>query len=117
MTRSHFACSTRPFGNVAPVSTAVKASTQGTLSKEQQILAGSVLFLIVYGGRDEMLTVIRGKQDPTPGGGWMVTEFEAGRAFEVVDRQPPELRVAAEGDGDPGAVDDQVGGAAAAGAK
>lgn len=28
-------------------------------------------------------TVIRGKVDPTPGGGLMITEFEAGRIFEV----------------------------------
>ena len=40
---------------------------------------------VVYGGRpgQEMLTVIRGKHDPVPGGGWFITEFEAGRAFET----------------------------------
>lgn len=39
----------------------------------------------LYGHRagQEMLTIIRGKVDLTPGGGMMVTEFEAGRAFEV----------------------------------
>ncbi|MFM2357189.1 MAG: hypothetical protein RLZZ528_2925 [Pseudomonadota bacterium] len=39
----------------------------------------------VYGNRpgQEILTVIRGKIDPTPEGGYMVTEFEGGRAFEI----------------------------------
>ena len=38
-----------------------------------------------YGRRasQEFRTVIRGKVDPTPGGGFLVTEFEAGRIFEV----------------------------------
>ncbi|OYX44291.1 MAG: hypothetical protein B7Z02_05930 [Rhodobacterales bacterium 32-67-9] len=31
----------------------------------------------------EMLSVIRGKEVPTAGGGFIVTEFEAGRAFET----------------------------------
>lgn len=40
---------------------------------------------IAYGGRpgQELLSVIRGKQQPLPGGGFLVTEFEGGRAFEV----------------------------------
>ncbi len=40
---------------------------------------------IVFGGREgqEFLSVIRGKQDPTPEGGFLITEFEAGRVFEV----------------------------------
>ncbi|MFM2354295.1 MAG: hypothetical protein RLZZ528_31 [Pseudomonadota bacterium] len=39
----------------------------------------------LYGGRpgQEFGTVIRGKQQLMPGGGTLVTEFEAGRAFEV----------------------------------
>lgn len=39
----------------------------------------------VYGNRpgQEFLSVIRGKIDPTPGGGYLVTEFEAGRVFEI----------------------------------
>ena len=40
---------------------------------------------VVYGGREgqEFLTVVRGKHDPTPEGGFLVTEHEAGRVFEV----------------------------------
>jgi hypothetical protein len=40
---------------------------------------------VLYGNRpgQEMLTVIRGKQHATAGGGLLVTEFEAGRAFET----------------------------------
>ncbi|EKV28192.1 hypothetical protein C882_1193 [Caenispirillum salinarum AK4] len=34
----------------------------------------------------EMLSVIRGKLDPTPNGGTLVTEFESGRAVEFDDR-------------------------------
>lgn len=39
----------------------------------------------VWGNRpgQQMLSVIRGKQEPRPGGGFLVTEFEAGRAFET----------------------------------
>ncbi len=38
-----------------------------------------------YGNRpgQEMLSVIRGKIDPTPKGGFLITEFEAGRAIEI----------------------------------
>lgn len=32
---------------------------------------------------EEMLTVIRGKQEPREDGGFLITEFEAGRAFET----------------------------------
>ena len=40
---------------------------------------------IVYGGneRQSFLTVIRGKHQPTPEGGFLITEHEAGRVFEV----------------------------------
>ena len=40
---------------------------------------------VVYGEREgqEFLSVIRGKHDLTPEGGILITEFEAGRAFEV----------------------------------
>jgi hypothetical protein len=40
---------------------------------------------VLYGGKsgEEMLTVIRGKQQATARGGFLVTEFEAGRAFET----------------------------------
>ena len=40
---------------------------------------------VVYGGRDgqRMLSVIRGKQQPTVRGGILVTEFEGGRVFEI----------------------------------
>ena len=40
---------------------------------------------VVYGGRkgQEFLTVVRGKHDPTPEGGFIITEHEAGRVFEV----------------------------------
>ena len=40
---------------------------------------------VVYGEKDgeEFLTVVRGKHDFTPGGGLMITEFQAGRVFEV----------------------------------
>jgi len=40
---------------------------------------------VVYGQRDgqEFLSAIRGKQDPTAEGGVFITEFEAGRVFEV----------------------------------
>ena len=39
----------------------------------------------IYGDRpdEEMLSVIRGKIDPTPDGGFLITEFEAGRAFQI----------------------------------
>ena len=39
----------------------------------------------VYGGEPSQgfLTTIRGKQDSTPSGGLLVTEFEGGRVFEV----------------------------------
>ena len=39
----------------------------------------------VYGDRpgEEMLSVIRGKIDPTPDGGFLITEFEAGRALQI----------------------------------
>ncbi len=39
----------------------------------------------VYGGTEDshFLSIVRGKHDPTPGGGFLITEFEAGRAFEV----------------------------------
>ncbi len=40
---------------------------------------------VAWGNRpgQEMLTVIRGKQEPHEDGGFLVTEFEAGRAFET----------------------------------
>ena len=40
---------------------------------------------VVYGNRagQEFLTVLKGKQDPTPEGGIFITEPDAGRAFEV----------------------------------
>lgn len=40
---------------------------------------------VVYGAAEgqEMLSVIRGKHDPLPGGGYFVTEHEGGRAFET----------------------------------
>jgi hypothetical protein len=40
---------------------------------------------VVYGGRkgEEFLSVLRGKHDPTPEGGFLITEHEAGRVFEV----------------------------------
>jgi len=40
---------------------------------------------VVFGERpgQEMLTVIRGKHDPTPAGGFVITEFEAGRVIEI----------------------------------
>jgi hypothetical protein len=40
---------------------------------------------VAYGLREgqELLTVIRGKHEPTPGGGFLITEFEGGRVFEV----------------------------------
>ena len=40
---------------------------------------------VIYGGRtdQEMFSVIRGKQQITPSGGLLITEFEAGRAFET----------------------------------
>jgi hypothetical protein len=40
---------------------------------------------VVYGERagQEFLSVIRGKHDLTPEGGFLITEFEAGRVFEV----------------------------------
>jgi hypothetical protein len=40
---------------------------------------------IAYGARagQEMLSVIRGKHELTPEGGFLITEFEAGRVFEV----------------------------------
>lgn len=40
---------------------------------------------VLWGGRDgqRLLSVIRGKADPRPGGGLLVAEFEAGRAFET----------------------------------
>jgi hypothetical protein len=40
---------------------------------------------VAYGGREgqEFLTVLRGKHEALPGGGFLVTEFEAGRVFEV----------------------------------
>lgn len=40
---------------------------------------------VVYGAKpgEAMMSVIRGKQDPVPGGGYLVTEFEAGRVFQT----------------------------------
>ena len=40
---------------------------------------------IVFGGKpgEELLSVIRGKLEPTAAGGWFITEHEAGRALEV----------------------------------
>ncbi|MEM6824628.1 MAG: arylsulfotransferase family protein, partial [Pseudomonadota bacterium] len=40
---------------------------------------------LVYGRDVESAfrTIIRGKHDPTSAGGYMITEFEAGRIFEV----------------------------------
>ena len=40
---------------------------------------------IVYGMKpgQQLMSIIRGKVDPTPAGGWLITEFEAGRALEV----------------------------------
>ncbi len=40
---------------------------------------------VVYGNRkgQELLSVIRGKQQPLAGGGFLITEFEGGRVFEV----------------------------------
>ena len=40
---------------------------------------------VVYGERpgQEFYSTIRGKEDPTPEGGFFITEFEAGRVFEV----------------------------------
>lgn len=40
---------------------------------------------VVYGGDvgQDLLSVIRAKVDPTPGGGLFVTEFEGGRVFET----------------------------------
>jgi hypothetical protein len=40
---------------------------------------------VLYGGRDgqEMLSVTRGKVDPTDDGGLLVTEFDGGRVFET----------------------------------
>lgn len=40
---------------------------------------------VAWGNRpgQEMLTVIRGKQEPQDDGGFLITEFEAGRAFET----------------------------------
>lgn len=40
---------------------------------------------ILYGNRDDdqLLSVIRGKIDATENGGWLVTEFEGGRVFEI----------------------------------
>lgn len=40
---------------------------------------------IAYGGRagQELLSHIRGKHDPRPGGGFVITEFEAGRVLET----------------------------------
>jgi Arylsulfotransferase (ASST) len=40
---------------------------------------------VLYGGRpeEELLSVIRGKIDPTPNGGFLVTEFDGGRVFEI----------------------------------
>lgn len=42
-------------------------------------------YAAVWGNRpgQEMLSVIRGKQEPQADGGFLVTEFEAGRAFET----------------------------------
>ncbi|MEM7507507.1 MAG: arylsulfotransferase family protein [Pseudomonadota bacterium] len=43
---------------------------------------------IAYGSREgqEMLSHVRGKHDPVPGGGFIITEFDAGRAVQV-DRE------------------------------
>lgn len=40
---------------------------------------------VAFGQREgqEFLTVIRGKHEPTPEGGFLITEFEGGRVFEV----------------------------------
>ncbi len=40
---------------------------------------------VAYGQRagEEFLTVIRGKHETLPGGGFLITEFEGGRVFEV----------------------------------
>ena len=50
-----------------------------------QVDPASGLTEVVYGEREgqEFLSVIRGKHDLTPEGGILITEFEAGRAFEV----------------------------------
>jgi hypothetical protein len=42
-------------------------------------------YKILYGGKAEqkLLTVIRGKQEITPSGGLLITEFEGGRVFET----------------------------------
>jgi len=46
---------------------------------------GDGQYKVIYGGtkQQQLLSVIRGKQDTTPGGGLMITEFEGGRAFET----------------------------------
>ncbi|MCP3872180.1 MAG: hypothetical protein GY699_03365 [Desulfobacteraceae bacterium] len=40
---------------------------------------------VVYGNRRDqnMLTIIRGKHQPTSDGGYLITEFEGGRVFEI----------------------------------
>lgn len=64
--------------NVSPVSAP-------RVSNVVEINPASGEYRILYGGKEgqELYTVIRGKTDLTPGGGLLITEFEAGRILET----------------------------------
>lgn len=68
------------FANGRPISTDVPRS-----SNIMRVDPAAGTTRVAYGGRpgQEMLSHIRGKHDPTPRGGFLITEFEAGRVFET----------------------------------
>jgi hypothetical protein len=60
----------------APIPRASNIMEVNPASNELRIIYGS-------GNEQEMLSVIRGKLELTPGGGLLITEFEGGRVFET----------------------------------
>lgn len=68
-----------------PIDWLITPVTTPRISNLMQINPGTNAASVVYGMREdqELLSIVRGKIDPTPRHGFLVTEFDGGRAFEI----------------------------------